>query len=95
LLVQAGEEGVPAGQLADLVGANFTTVSAQLSTLANAGLVTNRREGRSVIYIANFDVIRSVIAFLMEDCCQGRSEILTPLAEIATNAACCSSGEPK
>ncbi|MEO1408210.1 MAG: metalloregulator ArsR/SmtB family transcription factor [Pseudomonadota bacterium] len=86
-LVRAGPSGVAAGDLAHAVGANFTTVSAQLAVLANAGLVTNRREGRSIRYIADYDAIRSVMAFLMEDCCQGRPEILTPLASIAKKAA--------
>ncbi|MEM7662307.1 MAG: metalloregulator ArsR/SmtB family transcription factor [Pseudomonadota bacterium] len=86
-LVRAGPSGVAAGDLAQAVGANFTTVSAQLAVLANAGLVTNRREGRSIRYIADYDAIRSVMAFLMEDCCQGRPEILTPLAGIANKAA--------
>ena len=88
-LVQVGPEGIAAGDLAEAAGANFTTVSAQLSVLSHAGLVTSERHGRSIRYAANYDGIRAVMAFLMEDCCQGRPEILTPLAEIATKAACC------
>ncbi|MEM6414918.1 MAG: helix-turn-helix transcriptional regulator [Pseudomonadota bacterium] len=88
-LVQAGPDGIAAGNLAEAVGANFTTVSAQLSVLANSGLVTSEREGRSIRYIADYGAIRDVIAFLMEDCCRGRPEILAPLSDIATNAVCC------
>lgn len=88
-LVKAGPEGMAAGELANAAGANFTTVSAQLSVLANATLVSSRREGRSIRYAADYDAIRSVVAYLMEDCCQGRPEILAPLADIANKAACC------
>ncbi len=93
LLVKAGPSGLAAGDVADAAHINFTTASAQLSVLAHAGLVSSRREGRSVIYMADYDAIRSLITFLMEDCCQGNAEILGPLAERAPTAACC--GEAK
>jgi len=88
LLVRAGPEGMAAGELARVAEVNFTTASAQLAVLAQAGLVAGRREGRSVIYAADYPRISSLLAFLMQDCCQGRAEILAPLAELA-NAACC------
>ena len=87
-LVKAGPDGMAAGDIAADAGVNFTTASAQLGVLSNAGLVSNRREGRSVIYSADYDAIGGLIAFLMEDCCQGRAEILTPIAALA-NKACC------
>jgi ArsR family transcriptional regulator, arsenate/arsenite/antimonite-responsive transcriptional repressor len=97
LLVKSGPEGMAAGDLAAAAHINFTTASAQLSVLANAGLVTNHREGRSIIYGADYDAIRSLIMFLMEDCCQGNAEILGPIAALASKAACCSetTGEPQ
>lgn len=88
-LVQAGSDGVPAGDLAAAAAVNLTTASAQLSVLSNAGLVAGRRHGRSIIYTANYKAIRLLIAFLMEDCCRGRSEILEPLGKIVAKAACC------
>ena len=88
-LVQVGPEGIAAGDLAKAAGGNFTTVSAQLSVLAHADLVTSQRQGRSIRYAANYDAVRAMMTFLMEDCCRGRPEILAPLAEIATKAACC------
>jgi ArsR family transcriptional regulator len=94
-LVKAGPEGLPAGDLAAAAGVNFTTASAQLQVLANAGLVTGQRSGRSVIYRAEYEAIKALIAFLMEDCCQGRAEILAPIAEIATRAACCGPQQEK
>lgn len=81
-LVKAGSKGTPVGELAILQQAKVTTVSAQLSVLANAHLVSSRRDGRSIIYQANYPEIRKLLAFLMEDCCQGRSEILSPLLRL-------------
>lgn len=89
LLVQAGEEGLPVGELASRADINFTTASAQLQLLARSGLVRNQREGRSIRYLADFDQLRGLIAWLMQDCCGGRSEILAPLQELA--GACCRS----
>ncbi|MEM7768765.1 MAG: helix-turn-helix domain-containing protein [Pseudomonadota bacterium] len=86
-LVQAGEGGMPAGDLARAEAINFTTASAQLSQLAQAGLAQRTREGRSIIYTADYTRIRSLIAFMMEDCCAGRREILQPLISLAQ--ACC------
>ncbi len=88
-LVQAGPEGLAAGALARAAGVNLPTASAQLAVLTNAGLITKRRAGRSIIYHADYDAMRALISFLMEDCCRGRAEILTPLAQVAADAACC------
>lgn len=88
-LVRAGPDGVPAGDLAKAAAVNFTTASAQLSVLGHAGLVTKRRDGRSILYAADYTALRALIAFLMEDCCQGRAELLAPLAEIAASPRCC------
>ncbi|MEL6663920.1 MAG: metalloregulator ArsR/SmtB family transcription factor [Pseudomonadota bacterium] len=94
-LVRAGPEGMAAGDVAAASGSAFTTASAQLAVLARAGLVTNEREGRSIIYRADYGQMRDLIGFLVEDCCAGRPEILQPLASLAT--ACCtpSEGEKK
>ncbi|MEL6682588.1 MAG: metalloregulator ArsR/SmtB family transcription factor [Pseudomonadota bacterium] len=80
-LVRAGPAGIPAGQLAEAAGTAFTTTSAQLTVLSHAGLVTNRRAGRSVIYSANYDTIRQLFGFLLEDCCQNRPEIIKDLID--------------
>lgn len=87
-LVKAGAGGIAVGDLAKRARANLTTVSAQLSVLSHAGLVTSRREGRSIVYAADYDAASGLLAFLMEDCCQGREEIVAPLAGI-TDRACC------
>jgi ArsR family transcriptional regulator, arsenate/arsenite/antimonite-responsive transcriptional repressor len=89
LLVRAGPEGIAAGEIARATGSLANTLSANLNVLAGAGLVTSRREGRSIIYAAGFERMRELLAFLMEDCCGGNPEICAPLAAIAERAACC------
>ncbi|MEQ8689371.1 MAG: metalloregulator ArsR/SmtB family transcription factor [Pseudomonadales bacterium] len=69
LLVQAGLDGLAAGALSDELGTPHNTMSFHLSHLANAGIISSRKEGRSVIYSANFDVTHDLIAFMVKDCC--------------------------
>lgn len=69
LLVQAGFEGLAAGVIGDELGIPHNTLSFHLKHLANAGLITSRKEGRSVIYFANFDEMRDLIGFMIQDCC--------------------------
>jgi DNA-binding transcriptional ArsR family regulator len=87
LLVQAGPDGMAAGAIARKLGTAANTMSAQLLVLANAGLIGARREGRSIIYAADFDRMSSLLLFLTEDCCGGNSEICAPLATLAK--PCC------
>ena len=70
LLVKHGEVGAPAGTLSDALGIPHNTLSFHLSHMSNAGLVLSRREGRSIIYTANFELITSLIRFIVEDCCR-------------------------
>lgn len=93
LLVQAGPEGMAAGDVARALDIPANTLSAQFTVLANAGLVTSRREGRSILYAADYDGMSDLLVFLMEDCCQGRPEVCAPLAEAASRAACCTPKE--
>lgn len=69
LLVEAGHEGLAAGELSGELGIPHNTLSFHLSHLANAGLVASRKAGRSVIYTANYEGVRDLIAFLVKDCC--------------------------
>jgi DNA-binding transcriptional ArsR family regulator len=89
MLVQAGREGIPAGEIARRQGVPPNTLSANLTVLAHAGLVDSRRDGRSIIYTAEYDRMSDLLIYLMEDCCQGRPEVCTPLAQAASRAACC------
>ena len=89
LLVRAGPPGLAAGDIARATGSLANTLSANLNVLAGAGLVSSRRDGRSIIYSAAYERMRALLAFLMEDCCGGNAEICAPLAAIAERAACC------
>ena len=89
LLIKAGPNGQAAGEIARSLGVPANTLSAQLTILSNAGLVTSRRDGRSIIYAADYDGMSALLVFLMEDCCQGRPEVCAPLAEAASRATCC------
>ena len=88
-LVKAGPAGLPAGEIAREFGIPPNTLSAQLNVLANAGMVRSRREGRSIIYAAEYDNMGELLLYLTEDCCQGRPEICEPLVRAASRAACC------
>ncbi|MEE2690040.1 MAG: metalloregulator ArsR/SmtB family transcription factor [Pseudomonadota bacterium] len=78
LLVKSGPAGLPAGELAGQLAVAAPTLSFHLKELANAGLVLARKEGRSVIYRANYAGIRDLVDFLMADCCQGDPRLCGP-----------------
>jgi ArsR family transcriptional regulator len=89
LLVRAGKDGLAAGDIARKLDVLPNTLSASLTLLANAGLVGSRRDGRSIIYTADYARMSNLLGFLMEDCCNGDASICAPLAVIAAKAACC------
>ena len=78
LLVQAGPEGMPAGQVADALGLAPNTLTFHFDRLRAAGLVTVRREGRSMIYAARFEGMNALLAYLTENCCRGAPEMCAP-----------------
>ncbi|SRR6266508_4311884 len=71
LLVQAGPEGMPAGEVAATIGLPPNTLTFHFDRLREAGLVTVRREGRSMIYAARFDTMNALLGYLTENCCGG------------------------
>ncbi len=71
LLVEAGPEGLPAGDIADELGVPAPTLSFHLKALLHADLVSSRREGRSLVYAPNFPTLNGVLGFLTENCCRG------------------------
>jgi DNA-binding transcriptional ArsR family regulator len=81
LLVQAGPGGLSAGNIADRLSARQNTMSSHLRQLHQAGLIDSRRDGRKVIYNANYDTARELIVFLMDDCCGGNRAVCKPVAE--------------
>ena len=93
LLVKAGPDGLAAGDIAQRLNTQPSTMSAQLLVLSNAGLVHARREGRSIIYAVDFDRMSALLQFLARDCCNGRPEICAPLA--ATVNVCRPAGKQR
>jgi ArsR family transcriptional regulator, arsenate/arsenite/antimonite-responsive transcriptional repressor len=73
LLVQAGTGGMPAGQIGERLGLPSATLSFHLNQLRHAGLVAFRREGRSLIYMAEYAAMNALLGYLTENCCQGHS----------------------
>ena len=71
LLVQAGPDGLAAGALAQTLGVPNSSLSFHLAHLTRAGLIGQRREGRSLIYTANYDAMNALVGFLTENCCGG------------------------
>ena len=78
LLVQAGPEGMPAGAVSATLKLAPNTLTFHFDRLRDAGLVTVRREGRSMIYAARFEVMNELLAFLTENCCQGAADACAP-----------------
>ncbi len=94
LLVRAGAEGLAAGEIGrnvkgDEADIPISTLSAHLAVLLNAGLVQRRTRGRERIYSVQYGAVRDLMTFLVEDCCQGRPEICSPLAGVLAQVACC------
>lgn len=95
LLVKAGPNGMAAGDIARKLKTAPNTLSAQLLILSNAGLIRARREGRSIIYAADFAGMSDLLLFLTEDCCGGRAEVCAPLMKplmkplAKRDGACC------
>lgn len=75
-----GSGGLPAGAIAEALAVGPTTLSFHLKELANAGLVSSRREGRSIVYSADLETMRALTGFLLEDCCQGACGTMTAAA---------------
>lgn len=88
LLMQAGPEGIPAGEIARQLDVPPNTLSSNLTILSHAGLIEGRREGRSIIYSAKYDNMTALLEYLMEDCCGGLPEICASLAEIVLRSHC-------
>jgi DNA-binding transcriptional ArsR family regulator len=88
LLAQSGDAGLPAGEIARALRVPHNTLSTHLAILSQAGIVRSRREGRRIIYAVDFDGTRSLLAFLLEDCCNGRPELCHPAIESALTRCC-------
>ena len=82
LLVAQGEAGMPAGQIASRMDLPNATLSFHLAQLKNAGLIRCERNGRSLIYSADFNAMGKLLSFLTEDCCHGKVAQCIPVSTI-------------
>lgn len=71
LLVQAGGDGMAAGALSTALDLPASSTSFHLAQLSHAGLVTQRRHGRSIIYTADYAAMGALMAYLTQNCCGG------------------------
>jgi len=81
LLVRAGPHGLAAGAVAARLGVVQNTLSSHLAVLVRAGLLSGRREGRVIYYNADYERMRSLLTYLVEDCCNGDAAICAPLID--------------
>lgn len=75
LLVRQGRDGLPAGEISERIGISPTSASFHLKELDRAGLISAKREGRFIRYGFDAETMRALLAFLTQDCCQGRPEL--------------------
>jgi ArsR family transcriptional regulator len=87
LLVEAGPDGLPAGEIATALALAPNTLTFHFDRLRAAGLVTVRREGRSMIYAARFETMNALLAYLTDNCCGGAPEKCIPVRSCEPKAA--------
>ncbi|MGP1352192.1 MAG: ArsR/SmtB family transcription factor [Parasphingopyxis sp.] len=87
LLVQRGESGMTAGEIAERLGVPNSSLSFHLAHLERSGLISRTRDGRSLIYRADYGAMNGLVGYLMENCCGGDgcvSELTDTLERIAS-----------
>jgi ArsR family transcriptional regulator len=88
LLMRREPRGLAAGAIAEAVGLPHNTLSSHISILARADLVHGTRNGRSIVYRANVEGMQALIAFLVNDCCDGHPELCS-LRDALGEPPCC------
>jgi ArsR family transcriptional regulator len=87
LLVQCGETGMAAGEIAERLGLPNSSLSFHLAHLERSGLISRTRDGRSLIYRADYAAMNRLVGYLMENCCGGEgciTELSDTLERIAS-----------
>ena len=84
LLVKAGSDGLAAGEIAEELGVVQNTMSTHLQKLARAGILRSERQSRHIIYCVDFETVRGLILYLLEDCCGGNATVCAPVARSLT-----------
>ncbi|MEX6723498.1 ArsR/SmtB family transcription factor [Parapedomonas caeni] len=74
LLVRAGPAGMPAGRIAEALAVPNSSLSFHLAQLTQAGLIRQQRQGRSLVYSADYAAMNALVGYLMENCCQGSGD---------------------
>ena len=88
LLMRREPGGLAAGAIAEAVGCAHNTLSSHLSILARSGLIRGTRDGRSIVYRADVEGMRALVAFLITDCCDGHPEVCN-LSDVLRATECC------
>ncbi len=86
LLVEAGPNGLSAGEVGNKLDVVQNTMSSHLSILSQSDLISKERAGRSLIYRANYETMSNLITFLLQDCCKGSKDVTEP---VTAAIACC------
>lgn len=84
LMVKAGPEGLPSGEIAERLAIPPTRMSFHLATLERSGLVASRRDGRRVLYAASYNDMRKLLSFITKDCCGGDAAFCGDLVSLAS-----------
>jgi DNA-binding transcriptional ArsR family regulator len=87
LLVQRGPQGLPAGAIGEGIGLVPSSLTFHLQALQRAGLILQRRDGRQLIYSADFDAMNGLVGYLTENCCAGSNQACTTACKPAAAAA--------
>lgn len=88
LLIEAGPEGVPAGQIGEALEVAPATLSFHLKELNRAGLASSRQEGRFIYYSVDFEQMAALMTFLTQNCCQGMPQNCLTVVETALGRCC-------
>lgn len=88
LLLKAAPGELAAGDISARLGIVQNTMSSHLAILVRTGLISARRDGRNMFYRAETAAMRTLLAWLMDDCCQGNSEICAPLLDLVSCNSC-------
>ena len=94
LLVVAGPEGLPAGEIGEKLEVPPATLSFHLKELSHAGMAASRQQGRFVYYTANYENMAALMSFLTQSCCQGMPQECLAVVETALGQ-CCGPAQPK
>lgn len=87
LLVEKGPDGLPAGEIAERIGLVPSSLTFHLQHLARAGLITQTRVGRQLIYATDFGVMNALVGYLTENCCGGAGCTRAPAARANERSA--------